>query len=670
MSRQLRKKEKREQESTKPSINYLLYAFLGFIVIILPVLYHPSTLDLQMMPRILGLSLFLFVFSIVFIFRKTFLTENFSLLRQKIFLVLGLWLLVSLVTLAFSTNPIEGIYDIVKVNLTIIIAILGSILFIRKDNWFEILTRFVVVSAIITSIVGFVQYYMWVLFPIDPTIPYGGKMVYRVVGVMAHKNLFSLSLFMMLPFAVYGSIVQKGIWRVLSVVASTFVLILIVLLQARATWVGFMFASATVVLLLAFFGKSFGIGRKLRLSLLAVTFLGVVAVGGVVFLAGMGSNNQYIKQLRSITDPKAPQNIHRVNVWISTIEMIKDKPLVGFGPVNWKLHVGYYFKGRFTHEDQVNWQRPHNDFLWIFAEKGIFGFILYLSIFGFLFYYLGRVMVRSDELSKKIASFLLIALLVGYLAASSFDFPYERVFHQAFLGIIIAGALAFYHSIAPAPSLVIKNRVLVGVPVLLVLGFGIVYGYQCVNQEKNVRLARNEMKLINQILPMMKGLNATQQKNATAMVQKKWQEVNTLASKAETRLKNLDPQANPITYYRGLAYLNLGDMKNGLKYCLDAYNRHPGSIRALNSLGAVYFKMNQLDEAEKYLTKSINIVASHDAIQNLSAVYFEQERYKEAYKLIEQTPKVLMSEALENNMTAIKYMLQEKHKVNPENKKK
>jgi O-antigen ligase len=662
MSNQISRKEKKSQMEGKPSKPYAFYGFIAFVVLILPVVYSPKTMDLDMMPRVFVLSLFLMFFAFLFLISRRLRPRSLAIFRRSIFVVFGLWLLISVITLLLSTNPIEGLYDIIKVFFTITITAYGAMLFIDKENWLEELVKIVVISAIVTSIVGFVQYYLWVLNATDELMPDGRKVIYRVVGVMAHKNLYSLSLFMMLPFVAYGIFTLKRYWRILAVIAAVFVLALIFILQTRAVWVGTMVASALTVVVLIIFSGKLGIPRQWRYGLIVLTLLGVIAIGGAILLAGSGSQNQYIKQLRSITNPKSQQNIHRINIWKTTVEMIQDKPIFGFGPNNWKLHAGYYFKGRFFLEDQINWQRPHNDFLWIFAEKGIFGILLYLAIFILTIFYLIRTIIDDTTKNNKLMSLFLMFGIFGYLAASFFDFPYDRVFHQAFLGIFFACSLALYNR-SSSLSPVAINGVFITLPLIFIFAFGAYYGYWASQQESHLKKARAELRIINQIIPRIHTLPENQQKNASATVQLKWKEVLKHAQNSQFLFKNLDPQANPVSYYIGLAYLNLNDLKNGLKYCLIAYDKHPGSIKALNSLGAVYFNLNKLKEAEKYLLMSMEIFPSHDALQNLSATYYKQERYQEAYDLLKNAPKDIVSPQLENNLKAIEIMLKEKEKA-------
>jgi O-antigen ligase len=612
-----------------------------------------------MMPRVFALSAFLLIFSALYL---TFLKSSdlkFSALRHKLLWVLIAWLLVSSISLLFAKNPVEGIYDIIKAFFVITTVLFGVMIFSNKENWVEYLLKFVVVSSIITSIVGFTQYFMWVYGNSGDQLNDARNVIYLVVGVMSHKNLYSISLFMMLPFTLYGVFLFRKLWRVLSSLSALSLLILIFILQSRAVWLGFMMASAFLVVLVLVYSKALGVSKKVKLFLATIIFLGIVSLGVIVFLMGGNSQNRYILQLNSIVDKKSPHNIHRLNIWNATTDMIKDKPLLGCGPLNWKLQVGNYFQGRFFLEEQTNWHRPHNDFLWVYAEKGPFGFILYLMLFGFAFFYLLKVIASELEVKFKVFALLLIFLLIGYLTASAFDFPYERVFHQTFLGLIFASSISLYNKVEEVKSLSI-NRFIVLIPLILVFGFGTSYGYNVTRQEVLMKKARVELEIINKgILPRLSSLPPDQLKNAKAMLQRKWLEVGKYAQQAEYKFKKLDNTANPISYYRALAYINLGDNKNALKYCLQAVSEHPGSLKALNSIGAVYYNLKQYENAEMYLTKSLQIFPSHDALQNLSATYYQLGQYKKAYDLLINAPKDIMTPSLENNLKVIEMKIKE-----------
>lgn len=637
-------KENKKNKNKKPRRFILFYIFFGFIFILLPLIHKTKTLDIVMMPRLYVLSIFLLIFSLLLLIPKTHFNNTSTVLKQYLFPVLGLWFLISAVSLLFATNPVEGLYDLIKVFYTIAIAVIASILFLRTENWQSKLIQIVVAGTIISCIVGFVQYYQRVYISGTPIIPDDLQrrgVIYLVDGLMAHKNLYSIFLFMLLPFTATGIFILNKPWKIISGIAVLMQLVLLFLLQTRAVWLGLIVATGITMIVLIIAHKNFHISKLWRRAILAAIFAGIIAVAGVLFLSIRESQNPYIQQFQSIIDPASPHNIHRINIWETTVKMIQDKPLTGFGAGNWKLHAGYYFEGRFLEEHQLNWQRPHNDFLWVQAEKGLVGFLLYLGIFVLCFFYIVKVIISSrSNIQQKILALFLVFGFTGYLTASFFDFPYERVTHQVLLGIFFACSTTMYHKTYPPKTKISINRYALLIPFVLVFCFGSIYGYKAVKQEVELKKARSHINIQN------------------------WNGVLQHAEKAENPLKNLDPQANPVISYKGLAYVNMGDIRNGLSTYREAYKQHPGSIYVLNNLGAALFENGQYEVAKEVLEKSVSIFPSFDGITNLSAVYYELEKYEAAYEILMDIPEELRTEQMLNNLRAIEEKIREEDRSN------
>jgi O-antigen ligase len=651
MSKKAQPQTKAQNEKSIENRSYLFFFYFGFLTLVFPLVHYSKILDIVMMPRLFSLSIFMTIFGVLFYFWARKRPEALSVLRNRIFLLFGLWILASVVSLLLSSNPVEGIFDIVKA-LFLPTIILWTVIMVQSEpDGVKKMTRFVILAGLIISAIAFWQYFIEVFKSGEKFFDEYGRqtpIIYKVRGLMAHKNLLSIALGLILPFSLFGILKLEKSWKILSVFVSVSIFILIVLLQTRAIWVGTMAAVGVSVLVLMFHGKKFGVGRKWQIAIVATGILGIIAVVSVLFLSQGKSNNPYIKQLQSITNPQSKQNIHRINIWKTTLDMIPEKPVFGYGPGNWKLHAPKFHNGRFTEENELNWQRPHNDFLWVLAEKGLVGFLIYLGIFAFVFYFLIAVIRKSVDVDDKKFALLLIFGLSMYLAASFFDFPYERVFHQTYLGIIFAVSLVLF-SRTKENTIVKLNPAIVTLP-LLVTVFGVVYAGQCINQEKHLVMAREHSNYISNVAKAGRQLPAQE-------TQHRWKAVLDNAQKAQKPLKNLDPQANPIYSYEGLAYVNLGDFKNGIRTLKKAHKQHPGNIGVLNNLGAAYFKLEKYDEALEYLQKSYKIFPSRDAVINLSAVLYKMERYKEAYDIISSFPEKERTEVMNKNLRAIERIL-------------
>ena len=622
---------------------YLFFAFFSFYIILLPLIHNTNTLDQVMMPRLFAVNLFILIFSVFVFYSAKLFYESGAIIRQHLFPAIGLWFFISLISLLLSTNSIEGIYDIIKIFNLLAVLFIASILLLKTENWENKVILLFSVAAIIMSFVGFWQYYDRVYLSSSAVIeddPYLRPVIYLVDGLMAHKNLFSLALFMCMPFALTGVFTKTGKIKYLSILSVAITLILIVILQTRAVWLGTIAATALVLLVLLLFGKQFKLHRSIKLTLLAGAISGVIGIAGLFYLSYSGSQNPYVQQFRSIVDPEGKQNVHRINIWKTTISMIEEKPVTGFGPGNWKLHAGYYFDGRFFDENQLNWMRPHNDFLWIFAEKGIIGFILYLLIFGLCYMYLFKVIMSNAGMKQKLMALFLIFGFTGYLVSSFFDFPYERVYHQMTLAVMMACSLVLYYQRKTKEQKAHKiSRFIPMGLIILGAGFGTIYGNKAVKQEKELKIAREQIRRQN------------------------WQRALIHSEKAINPLRNLDPQANPITSYIGLAYVNMGNMEKGMEYYLDAYNLHPGSINVLNNLGAALYRNEEFEKARYYLEKSVFIFPSSDGVTNLSAVYFDLGMYNEAVDIIMQIPQEHRTFNMTNNLLSTLFKLEKYEEV-------
>ena len=103
---------------------------------------------------------------------------------------------------------------------------------------------------------------------------------------------------------------------------------------------------------------------------------------------------------------------------------------MGVGIGNWKLHATEYDKPYM--QDYTVPYHVHNDFLEIFAELGMPGFIFYFGIFLWLFFLIFKV-VKSKEFDDNNFSDLILLIVISltvYLADSFLNFPFTRPLMQ------------------------------------------------------------------------------------------------------------------------------------------------------------------------------------------------------------------------------------------------
>jgi O-antigen ligase len=121
----------------------------------------------------------------------------------------------------------------------------------------------------------------------------------------------------------------------------------------------------------------------------------------------------------------------RMTIWKNTIELIKDRPLLGFGTGGFEDAYSEKIKDNPEWEKQLK-HDPHNQFLKIWAEMGIFGLMVFLS------------MLTSSlfQKSSKMYFHLGIGVLMAWCATSLFNSHFstftEGRFIYIWLGIMMA----------------------------------------------------------------------------------------------------------------------------------------------------------------------------------------------------------------------------------------
>ncbi len=602
----MKNKKKHNTTQINGRSDFAFYIFSGFIILFLPIFYLDEVIDKTMMPRLLALSILLFGICVSMVPVKACQTIDLSVLRYKIFWFLTAYLAVIIGSMTIAFNPKESLYDIVKTIIFILLIVTGSILFIKTEKWMEKLSALVLCSALVTIAIGFSQFSTRVWGSENLMMSDGRPVVYAVDGIMSHKNLYSLSLMMLLPFIAFGIYAEQGYLRSAYIVAMVLICILIFLLRTRAVWLGIIISVILSSGVLAIWAKKFNISPGRRFVPVSVIAIILVASILVIRSRGKTAENSYIRSFMSIGNLRDELNTGRVKTWSLTTEMIRDHLLTGVGAGNWQINAPKYYNGRFSENEQLNWIRPHNDFLWVMAEKGIFGLVLFLSVFALTIYYLFTIIFKSTG-KDRMFSFFLLSGLTGYLIASAFDFPYERPYHQALLAVYVAGVVAMMYKVDVASTLKV-NRFVIVIPLFLVVSFAGIYSFAATRQEFYLRRALAFFK--RQDWPMMLDN----------------------AKHAISPLKNMDPLSNPVVSYAGQAYLQLNDHKSALMAFSEAYTLYPDKIKSITNLAEVYKITSSYDEAEDLLKKGLMLYPGHsDLIRALCDIYYSRQEYILAY---------------------------------------
>lgn len=443
---------------------------------------------------------------------------------------------------------------------------------------------------------------------------------YYLQGFSSHKNLAAAFLLLLQPFLCIGYINEpKGNWRWLYGSVIVLSLVTLLLLQVRAEYIGLaamgVFVGGSAAILLRYIDP-----KKLLIPLGAIALLLAVAiVGNWVAPDSIGKATQRLNVLQYSSSRSAQE---RIFLWGKTRELIADAPVIGIGTGSWEtLHMSKGVAGwDRTETGSVFFQRPHNDFLWVWSEQGSIGIILFSLLF-ILPFIAGFVTLRhaepSQSKSQQLSLILVLAALVGYIVDSNLSFPKERIEHQLWLALIWAAhyyyCQSFYRKLW---KVAIPPRILpylFGATAIILL-FNLYTGYY-----------------------RLQGEHYTE-KASKAKSQKNWQATKKNAIAAYSpQFYTLDYASMPIKWVEAAAEHQTNNLEAALKCYQDAYHDHPYNYKVINDLASTYGQLKDYKNAEKYLLLSAQVNEGDDATnQNLTYVYYLLGDYEKAKYYLEK----------------------------------
>ncbi len=603
-------KNKKAKTSGIPPSPVLFNVFFFFLMLVLPLVFFPTAQDASLVPRMMVLSFFVLCYTayLYAFHRETAFTPG--LLKNPVLIFGGLYLLMLILSVAGALNKVEGLSDITKTGLTLIVIVYAAQLFAVTPGWFARIANMAVIAAFIAILIGFYQFFTMVPGNDEVHLANGRDIITVVKGLMGNKNEYASYLMLLLPFTMYAAVSGKGNRRAAAFTATVMIFIMLVIVAARATWVGVVLSGIVISVITVIYSKKLELsGRHVKTMVIVASSVVIILAAGVLE-GGKFTHSKYIEKLGSIIRPEADNNHFRLGMWKITAEMAMDHPVTGVGAGNWQIAIPEYYSRIGLKDKEVNWISPHNDYLWILAEKGVPGVGLYLCMIMAAIWLFIRILRSNFEKERVKQALFIMAGLIGYLVVACFDFPYQRIDHQVIFAILVAGLITL-SSTSVAAKQVNVNRQLFFVPVLLFLLFGTVYGYQALKVETHIKKSialRNAGKMAEAL-----------------------DEVDA----ARTPWRSLDAPGSPVDYYAGLIHAMMNDNSAAIHSYASAHAFHPNHVALLNNLGKSYYNIGYYGLAEHYYLKALQIVPGFkEARVNLSTLYYTKGKYRDSYDML------------------------------------
>ena len=303
--------------------------------------------------------------------------------------------------------------------------IIGSFLFWRnelvrfknKQSLFQIFLIFMM----IISLYGIVNYFKspdLILGVNRYTDTYFGRLCSSYIC----PNHFAHLLQMIIPYCVCYLFLKKRsfFFKSLSAYSLIIFLVCLFLTESRAGWLGTITSFGVLILIFAFIKSK----KLFFLTLILVPFL----TSSLFFLSWKTSETfqrrmmpvvEFIEgQVKNGIGSEAKD--FRPLTWYDSLEMIKEKPTLGFGPKTYHYCFQEYRKS--FKDPMIITGHPHNEYLELITDYGIIGFILFGFAWIYSLFKLFKNLSLKVDSNHKLMTIATIAMMFGTMVHSFFDF--------------------------------------------------------------------------------------------------------------------------------------------------------------------------------------------------------------------------------------------------------
>lgn len=448
---------------------------------------------------------------------------------------------------------------------------------------------------------------------------------------------------------------RKWLWGALTVIQS----LGIYLTQSRE---GFT-AWAIAILSIVWFAWRGGIlykAVKLKRRIAAILAVTVLVFTIYYFPSplthGVGVGRRVFGTLEQLTEGRVFQATSgRSLIWKATLKMIRDYPFLGVGLGRFGYHYLDYqaeFLQGVEGNIPLNAKRTHNEYLQVFAETGIGGF---LSLILFLYFLYRRLALLIKMKGEENLGYLAVASGISAgLTSAFFSFPFHLPAHGFLIVILFSTAFGLSDGLLKVwKAFTIGGKWRIGaffIPLLFLSS--LVFYYNILSFRSQVLSTRcyilmsndKSPKFINEVVKPM-AIKAVQLDPTERMAQFALARVYMLvgdwlmAEREWRRFFEIESDWNAMINY-SVVLTQLYKLDEAEKVARDIVRIQPQLVDGYNVLGGLLVERGKLDEAEHYLRRAIEIDPKHPVPHyNLAYLYYKQGKNEEALRYLEEAEK-------------------------------
>ncbi|MEI6697165.1 MAG: O-antigen ligase family protein [Bacteroidota bacterium] len=638
------------KNTTLPPLKYsyiILLLSYALITIITP---RFETYDSNA-PKFLALSL-LNLFSFLFLFsEKTFRTDqglSLSFFKNKIGLAYTLFIALILVSFTKAINLPESILSFSKY-FTVFSAVYVISILLRVDKrYFRILVIVMVFVLISDSLTVFYNILLYISKQVNT--------ISDIKSIYSNKNMLAAAIFIKISFALWLLTFEKAWLRKLGYFSLFCAELAIFFMSTRAFYLGITFLALIYMVFMLILNIRNKVNNIYRTP---AYFLGILILAFSLFTITQHYlypqntdtyNVSVTKRLSTITDKEA-SSMFRLESWKRSALLFKQDPLLGVGTGNWKIRILQYENPEKS--DFTFMVKAHNDFVEIATETGVFGGLLFISLFIFLVLNFVKAFFRSQTDEKSLSLLFLPAFgIICYTFDAFFNFPADRPEIQSLFALLIGAGIAYSpNSFLSSKSIhpwFLRFLSLMLIALLIVTCYVLQINTQCLKLQRLYQTDGVLGKFTHASSIFVKGypslLNVSSVGDPIAVIksqylmnEEKYQDaINFL------RPDKSSPYDGRREHLLAKAYSKLGNNDSALVFAYRAYALKP---RLYEPLGFICYMLNNQGKKEEAIkmTEKFLVIEKFNALawMDISSIYKKSGDYLKAIQSIDTAAKYL-----------------------------
>lgn len=559
---------------------------LALGLVVCSVIGIPNLYDNFLIARYIAAAIGLAILFFISLFTK----KRWLVPHSPVFLFYLLFILLSSCSILWATNTAEAIYAASTTLIGFLVTVVAYTLLSNHESAFK--KTLWISAAVILSI-----YLFFALFQLFHIENLSFKQLYRVTGINGHKNLLAIMLFVLSGFLLTAIPYLKNKWlKAIPIALFVLSITMVFLLKSRAVWLSVAIAVVLFGTMMALHSKKPLFSRRSQTATFIITFILAFAVitGGLRWFASRSVPHTSTQSEVEYNPLSTSSLVERCLLWEKTYHIADQHPVLGCGAGNWQIHFpdagleGLYRADVWN----VNFTKPHNEYLGTLAENGYLGLFILLAFLCSLTVFAGSAILATTDRKDFLFGAVTLSVFCGCCVNALFDFPNSRVEHILWMGILTAILFRFITE---------------GHHKTLGKGWNILF------------------LLFSAILIVIGGFRLHGERNSFAMQQ------------AISPFYTIDAAGLPLHWYQGKAEKRMGSPL-AIEQFRKAYRYAPYCKENLNDLGMEeYHTAHNLEQAEFYLKEAIRISPNYlYPYFNLAYIYLQEKQPEKAKAVADQ----------------------------------